>query len=82
MSDRNTVRYRTVYDIRCHYFIRPSFDSVADPNPDPHVFGPPQSGSGYISQRYGSGPGSGSGTGSSYRHEKIVRNTLIPTILL
>jgi hypothetical protein len=28
--------------------------SVADP--DPHVFGPPGSGSGSISQRYGSGP--------------------------
>ncbi len=37
--------------------------SVADPHsdpdpPDPHVFGPP--GSGSISQRYGSGSGSGS----------------------
>jgi hypothetical protein len=29
-----------------------------DPEPDPHVFGPP--GSGSISQRYGSGYGSGS----------------------
>ncbi len=47
--------------------------SVADPNPDPpdpHVFGPP--GSGSISQRYGSG--------SFYHHAKIVRQTLIPTI--
>jgi hypothetical protein len=43
--------------------------SVADP--DPHVFGPP--GSGPISQRYGSG--------SFYHHVKIVRKTLIPTIL-
>jgi hypothetical protein len=36
--------------------------SVADPdpNPDPHVFGPP---------------------GSFYHHAKIVRKTLIPTIL-
>ncbi len=35
--------------------------SVADPDPpDPHVFGPPVSGS--ISQRYGSGFGSGSGS--------------------
>jgi hypothetical protein len=32
--------------------------SVADPNTDTHVFGPP--GSGSISQRYGSGSGSGS----------------------
>jgi hypothetical protein len=52
--------------------------SVADPNPipdsdppDPHVFGPP--GSGSISQRYGSG--------SFYHLAKIVRKTLIPTIL-
>jgi hypothetical protein len=34
--------------------------SVADPNPDPRVFGLPGSGSGSISQRYGSGSGSGS----------------------
>ncbi len=52
--------------------------SVADPDPntdpdlpDPHVFGPP--GSGSTSQRYGSG--------SFYHHVKIVRKTLIPTIL-
>jgi hypothetical protein len=46
--------------------------SVADPDPpDPHVFGPP--GSGSNSQRYGSG--------SFYHHAKIVRKTLIPTIL-
>jgi hypothetical protein len=58
--------------------------SVADPDPDPHVFGPPGSGSGSTSQRYGSGPGScsGSGSGSFYHHAKIVRKTLIPTILL
>ncbi len=29
-----------------------------DTSPDPHVFGPPGSGSGSISQRYGSGSGS------------------------
>jgi hypothetical protein len=52
--------------------------SVPDPDPtDPHVFGPP--GSGSTSQMYGSG--SGSGSGSFYQHEKIVRKTLIPTIL-
>jgi hypothetical protein len=45
--------------------------SVADP--DPHVFGPP--GSGSTSRRYGSG------SGSVYHHAKIVRKTLIPTIL-
>jgi hypothetical protein len=51
-----------------------SGNSVADPNPDPpdpHVFGPPGSGSGSISQSYGSG--------SFYHKAKIVRKTLIPT---
>ncbi len=50
--------------------------SVADPDPnpdpDPRVFGPPRSGSGSTSQRYGSG--------SFYHHAIIVRKTLIPTI--
>jgi hypothetical protein len=52
--------------------------SLADPDPnlypdppDPHVFGPPRSGS--IGQRYGSG--------SFYHHAKTVRKTLIPTTL-
>ncbi len=49
--------------------------SVADP--DLHVFGP----SGSTSQKYGSGSGSCSGSGSFYHHAKIVRKTLIPTIL-
>jgi hypothetical protein len=50
--------------------------SVPDPNPDPpdpHVFGPPDSGS--ISQRYGSG------SGSFYDQTKIVRKILNPTVL-
>ncbi len=49
--------------------------SVADPDsdPDPHVFGPP--GSGFISQRYGSG------YKSFYHYANVVRKTLIPTIL-
>jgi hypothetical protein len=42
------------------------FFSVADP--DPHVFGPPGSGSGSTCQRYGSG--------SFYRHAKIVKKNL------
>ncbi len=45
-----------------------SFTRVADPE---YVFGPPESGS--ISQRYGSG--------SFYHQAKIVRKTLIPTVL-
>jgi hypothetical protein len=56
----------------------PSFtqrSSVPDPDPapDPHVFGP--QGSGSISQRYGSG------SGSFYHKAKIVRKTLISTVL-
>jgi hypothetical protein len=51
-------------------------NSVADPDPpDPHVFGPP--GSGSISQRYGSG----SGSGSFYHQAKKIKKTLIPTAL-
>jgi hypothetical protein len=52
--------------------------SVADPDPnpdDPYVFRPPRSGSGSISQRYGSR------SGSFYHQAKIVRKTLIPTAL-
>ncbi len=48
--------------------------SVPDPNPDPpdpHVFGPP----GSFSHRYGSR------SGSFYHQAKIVRKTLIPTVL-
>ncbi len=66
--------------------------SVADPDPnpdppDPRVFGPPGSGAGSISQKYGcgsgcgSGFGSGSGSGSFYHSSKIVRKTLISTVL-
>jgi hypothetical protein len=54
--------------------------SVADPDPnpyqvqsDPYVFWPPGSGSGSISQRYGSG--------SFYYQAKVVRKTLISTAL-
>jgi hypothetical protein len=47
---------------------------VPDPDPpDPHVFGPP--GSDSISQRYASG------SGFFYQQAKIVRKTLIPTVL-
>jgi hypothetical protein len=56
-------------------YIMKSSVADPDPNPDPHIFEPP--GSGSISQRYGSGFGSG----SFYHHEKIARKTLIPTIL-
>ncbi len=61
------------------YTVRDSSYSVADPNPDPsdlYVFGPLGSGSRSISQRHGSG------SGSFYHQAKIVRKTLIPTVLL
>ncbi len=48
--------------------------SIADPDPqDKYVFRTPGSGSGSISQRYGSG----SGAGSFYNQAKIVQQTLI-----
>jgi hypothetical protein len=48
--------------------------SVVDPDSsDPYVFGPPGSGSGSISQRYGSA--------FFYHQAKIVRKTMIPTVL-
>ena len=60
--------------------------SVADPNldpdpPDPRVLGPPGSGSESISQRYGFGSGYGSGSRTFCQQAKIVRKTLIPTVL-
>ena len=52
----------------------PDLDPNPDPDPpDPHVFGPPGSGSWSISQRYGSG--------SFYHQAKILRKTLISTVL-
>ncbi len=58
-----------------HPTVRSVFPSVTDPdpNPDPYVFGPPESGSGSTSHRYGSG--------SFYHQAKIVRKTLIPAVL-
>jgi hypothetical protein len=53
-------------------------DPDPDPNPDPldpHVFGPPGSEFGSISQRYGSG------SGSFYQQAKIGGKPLIPTVL-
>jgi hypothetical protein len=62
--------------IRIRIWVRGSMPLTSVPDldpPDPHVFGPP--GSGSTSQR------DGSGSGSFYHHAKIVRKTLIPTIL-
>ncbi len=63
ISDQKGLKYLLI-----HFFVVGS--CVADP--DPRVFGPPESGSGSTSQRYGSG--------SFYHQAKIVRKTLIPTI--
>jgi hypothetical protein len=57
--------------------------NVADPNPDldssdPNVCGPPGSRTGSISERHGAG----SVSGSFYHLAKIVKKTLIPTVLL
>jgi hypothetical protein len=49
--------------------------TVQDSDPDPHVFGPPGSGSGSTSQRYGSR------SGPFYHQAKEARKTLIPTVL-
>ncbi len=46
--------------------------------PDPHVFRPSGSRSGFINTRYGSGSGSRTG---SFHHQAKVRKTLIPTVL-
>ncbi len=56
----------------------PDPDPKTDPDPpDPHVFGPPGSESRFTSQMYVSE----SGSGSFYHQGKIVRKTLIPTVL-
>ncbi len=60
-------------DFQFLQFLRTCLSSVPD-RPDPHVFGPPGSGS-ISQQRYGYGSG-------SFCHQaKIVRKTLIPTVL-
>ncbi len=81
LGDTPTL-FCTVPVVYCFFMtkIMPNLESsVADPNqdpdpPDPHVLGPP--GSGSISQRYGSGFGTGTGSGSFYHQAKIIRNTL------
>jgi hypothetical protein len=61
-----------------HFGLFSMLNCVPEPDPpDPHVFGPP--GSGSTSQMYGSG--SGSSSGSFYYLAKIVRKTLNPSIL-
>jgi hypothetical protein len=80
----DTAGFFSLCRSQCALFLEPGQmfltkeTSVPDPDPpDPRVFGPP--GSGSTSQRYGSGSGAGSG---SFCHQaKIVRKTLIPTVL-
>jgi hypothetical protein len=64
-------RYQLVYQIS--FFGEISCEKISVADPDPHVFGPP--GSGSISQRYGSE------SGSFYHQAKIVRKTMILTAL-
>jgi len=55
--------------------------SVVDPDPDlwdPYVFGAPGSASGSVRHKYGSG----SSSGSFHHQTKMVRKTLISTVLL
>ncbi len=60
--------FREELSFRWSTYLSPSF-----PDPDPHVFEPPGSESGSISQRYGSG--------SFNQQAKIVRDSLIPSVL-
>ncbi len=53
--------------------------SVADP--DPRVFGPPGSGSGSISRGMGPDPAPDPGLDPSIIKQKIVRKSLISTVL-
>jgi hypothetical protein len=57
----------------CEQHVTFMLEKTSVPDQDPHVFGPPESGS--ICQRYGSG------SGSFYHQAKIVRKSLIPTVL-
>jgi hypothetical protein len=87
LQDSYYNQYEDFFDSteNCMIICRYLMSSVADPNPDPpdpHVFGPPGSGSTCKRFKSGSGSCSGSGSGSFYHHAKIVRKTLIPTILL
>ncbi len=57
----------SIFAIKCPIYLVIVSISVPDPDPpDPHVFGPPGSGSEFTSQRFGSG------SGSFYHQAKIV----------
>ncbi len=84
-STHSTLKVRNPQDLKGHTREIPAEScrvqsSVADPDPNPdpdlpdrHVSGPPGSRSGSTSQKYGSG--------SFYHRAKIVRKTLIFTVL-
>ncbi len=63
-----------LYCIRESLFYSDPYPDL-NPDPDPHVFGPPGTESGTISRMYGSG------SGSFNQQAKKVRKTLIPTAL-
>jgi hypothetical protein len=68
------MKWRRLEILSAHFITWKRFFSVVDPDPDPHVSRPPGAGSGSTCQRYGSGSG-------SFYHAKIVRKTLIPSIM-
>ncbi len=75
----NTAGFVSLRRSQCALFLEPGqmflTKETSVPEPDPHDFGPP----GSTSKRYGSGSGAGSGF---FCHQaKIVRKTLIPTVL-
>ncbi len=68
-NNAEVINYHQIY-ICAHIYSR-NYSSVADP--DPQIFGPPGSGSVSVGERYASG--------SFYHQTKILRKTLIPTVL-
>ncbi len=72
--EKNTVRYLDPFNIVPDYWKEEGskMSSVGDPN---RIFGPPRSGAGSVSTRYGSG------SGSFVHQAKIGKKTLIPTVL-
>ncbi len=75
----NTAGFVSLCRSQCALFLEPGqmflTEETSVPDPDPHVFGLPGSGSTSLTQRYGSGSG-------SFCHQaKIVIKTWIPTVL-
>ncbi len=52
-NSNSCQKYECIHMYLTQYFLVPFFTSVGETDPDPHVFGPP--GTGSVSQRFGSG---------------------------